>query len=147
MKTAETFKNCLIENTRGKAMNVHYALIAAIVTCLLASRPVFAQAPSAFGSGFDVQDFYKPFTPDEITPQNMQTWPFYKYVSAHWEDYGLHGTAKISRSAKPAKLTVAAQRARFDRNAEFTDGQTFIESVQASQTKGFVVMRRNYSLA
>ena len=128
-------------------MKTHYTVIAAIATSLLASQSVLADTPSAFGSGFDVQDFYKPFTLEEITPQNQQTWPYYKYASAHWDDYAVHGTAKINRSTKPARLTVAEGDERLDMNMEWKDGQTFIESLEATQVKGFVVMKDNKILA
>ena len=107
-------------------------------------QPIHADTPSAFGSDFDVQDFYKPFTLAEITPENQQKWPYYKHVSAHWDEYALHGTAKVKRSASPAKLEDGD---RLDLNADFQDGRTFIESLQATQTKGFVVIRDNKILA
>ena len=128
-------------------MKMQRAIIASITVSYLACQPVLADTSSAFGSGFDVQDFYKPFTLKEITPQNQQTWPYYKYVSAHWDDYALHGTAKINRSTKPARLTVAEGDERLDMNTEWKDGQTFIESLVATQVKGFVVMKDNKILA
>jgi hypothetical protein len=30
-----------------------------------------------------LNDFYKPINLSEITPENMQSWPYYKYVSTH----------------------------------------------------------------
>ena len=128
-------------------MKSHDTLITTVVTCLLASQPGHAGPPSAFGSGFDVQDFFRPFTLAEITPDNMQKWPYYKHVSAHWDEYALHGTTKITRATKPAKLTVAYEDERLDMNSKWEDGQTFIESLQATQVKGFVVMRDNKILA
>jgi CubicO group peptidase (beta-lactamase class C family) len=125
-------------------MKIQYAVIAAIATSFLGSQVAFAAPPSAFGSGFDVQDFYKPFSLKEITPENQQKWPYYKHVSAHWDDYALHGTAKIKHSTNPAKLE---QGERLDMNAEFQNGKSFIESLQATQTKGFVVMKDNKILA
>ena len=122
-------------------MKIQYSIIVGIFGGLLAIQPVQAEAPSAFGSGFDVQDFYKPFTLEEITPKNQQKWPYYKYVSAHWDEYALHGTAKINRSTKPAKLTVAEGDEGLDMNTKWKDGQTFIESLVATQVKGFVVMK------
>ena len=85
-------------------MKIQCAIIVSIVASLRSSPSVLADTPSAFGSGFDVQDFYKPFSLEEITPENMQKWPYYKHVSAHWDDYALHGTKKINRSNTPAKL-------------------------------------------
>ena len=128
-------------------MKIHYSIIVGILGGLLAIQPVQADTPSAFGSGFDVQDFYKPFSLEEITPKNQQTWPYYKHVSAHWDDYALHGTAKINRSTKPAKLTFAEDDQRLDMNMEWMNGQTFIESLVATQVKGFVVMKDNKILA
>ena len=120
-------------------MKVRDAMIVGIVGGLLASLPVRAEPPSAFGSGFDVKDFYRAFSLDEITPANQQTWPYYKYVSAHWDDYALHGTSTTSRSRNPVRLTVAEGDERLDMNAKWKDGQTFIESLVATQVKGFVV--------
>jgi CubicO group peptidase (beta-lactamase class C family) len=128
-------------------MKICYASIVAIPICLTACLQAHAEPPSAFGSGFDVQDFYRPFTLEEITPANMQKWPYGKYASARWDEYALHGTAKISRSTKPAKLSQADEDESFDLNAEFKDGQTFVESLQATQVKGFVVMKDNKILA
>jgi CubicO group peptidase (beta-lactamase class C family) len=128
-------------------MKIQYSIIVGIVGVLLACQPVQADAPSAFGSGFDMQVFYKPFTLEEITPENHQTWPYYKHVSAHWEDYALHGTAKIKRSSKPAKLTVAEGHDCLDLNVKWNDIQTCTESLVATQVKGFVVMKDNKILA
>jgi CubicO group peptidase (beta-lactamase class C family) len=129
-------------------MKIQYTIIVSIVASLLAIQPVQAEAPSsAFGSDFDVQDFYKPFTLEEITPEKLQKWPYYKHVSAHWDEYALHGTTKVNRSAKPAKLTIAEGDERLDLNTEWKAGQTFIESLVATQVKGFVVMKDNKILA
>ena len=100
--------------------------------------------PSAFGSGFDLQDFYKPFTITDITPENMQSWPYYKYVSANWDEFAIHGTAAVSRSNNPASISIGEQ---LDMNTEFNDGLTWIESHQSTQVKGFVVMKYNKILA
>ena len=122
-----------------------FVLITAIGACLTSSQPVHADEPSAFGSGFDVGDFYRPFTLKEITPKNQQKWPYYKYVSSHWDNYALHGTAKVSRSRKPAKLEVADEG--IDLNIEYDDGKSFIDSFVDTQVKGFVVMKDNTILA
>jgi CubicO group peptidase (beta-lactamase class C family) len=113
----------------------------------MSSQSARADAPSAFGSGFDVQDFYRPFTLDEITPKNQQKWPYYKYVSAHWDKYALHGTKKVNRSANPAKLSIADEGQRFDLNSKFKSDQTFIDSLLGTQAKGFVVVKDNKILA
>ena len=126
-------------------MKIQFATIFSIVTSLIVAVPVQADAPSAFGSGFDVQDFYRAFTLDEITPQNQQTWPYYKYVSAHWDNYALHGTSKIVRSGKPAKLKLAQDR--LDLNTEYEDEKSFLDSMVDTQVKGFVVLKDNVILA
>lgn len=110
--------------------------------CLI-SIETHAQS-SAFGSGYDVQEFYKPFTLEDITPENMQSWPYYKYVSANWDVYAIHGTTKVNKSSNPTKLTMGE---RLDMNTEFENGQTWIESLQSTQVKGFVVMKDNHILA
>lgn len=124
----------------------HFALIAAATALLLLlSKSVHADEPSAFGSGFDVQDFYRPYALKEITPQNQQKWPYYKYVSSHWDAYAGHGTLKIGRSGKPANLEVAKDR--LDLNTEYEDGESFIDSFVDTQVKGFVVMKDSKILA
>ena len=54
-------------------------------------------------------------------------------------------TASIMAAEKPAKLRVAKDR--FDIEQEFRDGQTFVESLTATQTKGFLIMKDNVILA
>ena len=129
-------------------MKTQYQIVAIIATTLaivVASPAVQADAPSAFGSGFNVQDFYKPFTRADITPANMQKWPYYKYVSAHWTEFAFHGTAEISPSKKPAILKLA--KTSLDMNAEYDNGKSYIESMLDTQVKGFVVMKDNVILA
>ena len=104
-----------------------------------------AELPAAFGSGFDVQYFYRPFTLEEIKPVNQQKWPYYKHVSAHWGDYALHGAARISSSKNPTKISVAEDR--LDLNKEYKDGKSYIDSMLAGQCKGFVVMKDSVILA
>ena len=99
---------------------------------------------SAFGEGYDVQDFYKPFTLEDITPENMQKWPFYKHVSANWDKYAIHGTDSVTKSEQPIDISIGE---RLDMNSEFKDGITWIESLQSTQVKGFVVMFDNQILA
>jgi CubicO group peptidase (beta-lactamase class C family) len=108
---------------------------------------VNADSPSAFGSGFDVQDFHKPFSVKDITPENMQKWPYYKYASVHWNDYAVHGTKKLSRSTTPANLAIAEKDELLDLNTEWENGQSFIESLFTTQVKAFVVMKDNKILA
>ena len=100
--------------------------------------------PSAFGGVFDLQDFYRGFDLDEITPENMQSWPYYRYVSAHWPDYVQASTAPIPASSNPAELAAGE---RFDLNGEFRIGKTYLQSLLDTQVKGFVVMRDNKILA
>ena len=126
-------------------MKIQYTIIVTVAIFLLASQPGFAEVPSAFGSGFDVQDFYKPFKRDDITPENQQKWPYYKHVSAHWDEFALHGTAKISPSKNPAKLKLAQDR--LDLNTEYEDEKSFLDSMVDTQVKGFVVLKDNVILA
>ena len=129
-------------------MKIIHQFIATLVVSfaiMSACPPVKAQEPSAFGSGFDVQDFYKPFTRDDITPENQQKWPYYKHVSAHWDEFALHGTAKISPSKNPAKLKLAQDR--LDLNTEYQGEKSFLDSMVDTQLKGFVVLKDNVILA
>jgi hypothetical protein len=115
------------------------------VAYIFASQPTLAEQPSAFGSGFDVQDFYQPFALKDITPNNQQKWPYYKHVSAHWDDFALHGTKKVSASKNQAKLEVTEER--LDLNLEYQNGISYIDSFVETQVKGFVVMKDNKILA
>ena len=91
-----------------------------------------------------LNDFYRPFTLSEITPKNMQKWPYYKHTSTRWDEYGLFGTAPIMGSSAPAKLSVADKQ--FDVSQEFRKGRSFADSLNATQTKGFLVMKDNVIL-
>ena len=129
-------------------MKIIHQFIATIVVpfaIMSTCPPIKAEEPSAFGSGFDVQDFYKPFTRDDITPENQQKWPYYKHVSAHWDEFASHGTSKISPSKNPAQLKLAQDR--LDLNTEYQDEKSFLDSMVDTQVKGFVVLKDNVILA
>ena len=91
-----------------------------------------------------LNDFYRPFELSEITPKNMQSWPYYKYTSMNWDEYGLFGTVHVMGAKNPAKLTIA--NATFDIEQEIRKGWTFVESLTSTQTKGFIVMKDNVIL-
>jgi CubicO group peptidase (beta-lactamase class C family) len=91
-----------------------------------------------------LNDFYRPFDLSEITPKNMQSWPYYRYTSMNWDDYGLFGTVSILASKNPAKLSVADTP--FDIQQELREGRTFVESLTATQTKGFLILKDNVIL-
>jgi CubicO group peptidase (beta-lactamase class C family) len=103
-----------------------------------------AATPSALGGSFDLQDFYRGFDLDEITPENMQSWPYYKHVSAHWPDYAQTSSRPIPSSSKPAALERGEP---FDLNGEFRIGKSYLQSLIDTQVKGLVVMRDNEILA
>jgi CubicO group peptidase (beta-lactamase class C family) len=100
--------------------------------------------PSAFGGSFDLQDFYRGFGLDGITPENMQSWPYYKFVSARWPEYVLTSSQPIRPASSPARLE---EGERFDLNGEFRIGKTYLQSLVDTQVKGFVVLRDNKVLA
>ena len=91
-----------------------------------------------------LNDFYRPFLPSEITPKNMQKWPYYKHTSTRWDEYGLFGTVPIMGSNNPAKLSVTDKQ--FDLGQDFRNGSSFADSLNATQTKGFLVMKDNVIL-
>jgi len=91
-----------------------------------------------------LNDFYRPFKLSEITPKNMQSWPYYRYTSMNWDDYGLFGTVHIMRAKNPANVTVTDTP--FDIEQELREGWSFVESLTSTQTKGFIVMRDNVIL-
>lgn len=100
--------------------------------------------PSALGGTFDLQDFYRGFTHDEITPENMQRWPYYRYVSARWPEFCQTATVPIKPSRRAVSLAVGK---RFDLEAEFREGTTYLQSLIDTQVKGFVVLRDGELLA
>ena len=86
-----------------------------------------------------INDFYSPFVLSEITPENMQSWPYYRYASMNWDEYGLYGTVPIKASKSPVALSVAD--APFDLFQDFRDGRSFVESLHTTQTKGFLILK------
>ena len=86
-----------------------------------------------------LNDFYRPFSISEITPQNMQSWPYYRYTSMNWDDYGLFGTVSVMAAITSAELSVADPQ--FDIQQNLREGWTFVESLNATQTKGFLVLK------
>ena len=88
-----------------------------------------------------LNDFYRPFELSEITPKNMQSWPYYRYTSMNWDAYGLFGTVPVMGAKNPAKLKVADTP--FDIERELRKSWTFVESLTSTQTKGFLVLKDN----
>ena len=105
---------------------------------------VAAGMPSAFGGSFDLQDFYGGFRFEDITPQNMQSWPYYKHVSAHWPEFVQGSSQTIRPATKPIVLEPGE---RFDLNGVFRDGKTYLQSLLDTQVKGFIVLRNSEILA
>ena len=92
-----------------------------------------------------LNDFYRPFELSEITSENMQSWPYYRYTSMNWDDYGLFGTVHIMGAKSPADLSLADRL--FDIQQELSEGRSFVESLTATQTKGFMILKDNVILA
>ncbi|WP_444904858.1 hypothetical protein ACJJIU_08710 [Microbulbifer sp. CnH-101-E] len=90
-------------------------------------------------------DFYRPFDLSDINQNNMQTWPYYRYTSMHWDDYGIFGTVHIMGADKPSNLEVVKEP--FNISLEIHKGWPFVESLNATQTKGFLVMKDNKIIA
>lgn len=110
------------------------------IAMITTSALIFGIGPAASDEPkVTLNDFYRPFALSEITPENMQKWPYYKYASTHWDEYGLFGTAPIMASQNPAKLSVA--NTQFDLGQDFRNGRSFADSLNATQTKGFLVMK------
>ena len=100
--------------------------------------------PSAMAGQFDLQDFHRGFTLDEITPQNMQSWSYYKHVSAHWPDYVQTSSRPIPPSHNPTALSRGDM---FDLNGEFRIGRSYLQSLIDTQAKAFVVLHDDKILA
>ncbi len=122
-------------------------MLVAIVTLSSLIYSINGQAQSAFGSGYDQQDFYKPYSISDITPANMQKWPYYKHASVHWNEYSIYGTEEVSCSKSPKELSVLEGDERLDLNTEWKNGRSFMESFNGTQVKAFVVIKDNTILA
>ncbi|WP_018968582.1 serine hydrolase domain-containing protein [Rubritalea marina] len=109
----------------------------------LATSSIFGTSANA-ETKVTLNEFYRPFELSEITAKNMQTWPYYRYVSMNWDDYGLFGTVSVMTAEKPAKLTIADST--FDIQQQLSEHQTFVESLTATQTKGFMILKDNVVL-
>ena len=117
-------------------------VISSAAMCVL----LFAFGTTAFAdSKVTLNDFYRPFELSEINPKNMQSWPYYRYTSMNWDEFGLFGTVHIMGAKKPAKLSVADTP--FDIEQELRKGWTFVESLSSTQTKGFLILKKNEILA
>ncbi|MGI9366380.1 MAG: hypothetical protein ACR2O8_14435, partial [Rhizobiaceae bacterium] len=101
------------------------------ITALSAFVTVSSVAASERGN---INDFYRGFELTDITQKNMQLWPYYKYTSTRWDEYGIFGTTPIMASSNPPVLTTAKET--FDFSQEFKDGRSFVDSLLATQTKG-----------
>ena len=113
-------------------------VIASAVMCIF----LFAFGTDTFAdSKVTLNDFYRPFELSEINPKNMQSWPYYRYTSMNWDEYGLFGTVHVMRAKNPAKLSVSD--APFDIEQEIREGWTFVESLTSTQTKGFLILKKN----
>ncbi len=121
-------------------MNNRSVVQSLLVVTVIAASSLTASAES----NVTVNDFYRPFTLSEITPKNMQSWPYYRLVSMRWDEYGLFGTVPVMASMNPAKLSVS--KTPFDIQQKLSSGQTFLESLTATQTKGFLILKDNVIL-
>ena len=83
------------------------------------------------------QAFYAPFDVNNIPKNKMQKFPYYRYVSMHYDQFARYGTAPVTAS-KPLKLLKGET---FDLTQEFEAGQSYIQNLTHTLTKGFVVLK------
>ena len=112
-----------------------------ICSAILASSIMGAGPALADTERGNINDFYRGFDLSEITPKNMQLWPYYKYTSTRWDKYGIFGTTPVSAASNPASLRAADKT--FDIGQDFKDGRSFVASLLATQTKGFLILKDN----
>ena len=115
-----------------------------IIIVTAAVTEISISSAASAESEVTLNDFYRPFTLSEITPENMQKWPYYKHTSTHWDEYGLFGTVPIMAAGKPSPIARADEQ--FDIEQEFRNGGSFAASLTSTQTKGFLVMKDNQIL-
>ena len=125
-----------ISNVRAVVAVLSAALL---LTSVLIPLAADAEQPSAFGGDFDLQDFYRPFTLQDITPQNMQKWPYNKHVSANWDKYVTTSTTTIKSANTPKKLEQGDKQ--LDLNSQFKDGKSYLQSLLDTQVTGFIVLK------
>lgn len=112
-----------------------------LIVSALIGKVAFADSAISVGNP---QDFYRPFNVADIPVEKMQQWPYYNYVSANWDKFVLTSVAKVGAATQSAKLTLGDE---IDLNAEFKNGQSYLENLLQTQTKGFVVLKDNQLLA
>jgi len=122
-------------------IQVRLSAIFMAATCVLVSG--FGLVASA-ETTLTLSEFYRPFELSEVTPKNMQSWPYYRYTSMNWDEYGIFGTVPVMSAKNPAELTLA--NTPFDIEQEIREDWTFVESLTSTQTKGFIVMNDNVIL-
>jgi CubicO group peptidase (beta-lactamase class C family) len=115
-----------------------------IIISTVAAVSIAITATVSAESKVSLNDYYRPFTLSEITPENMQKWPYYKHTSTHWDEYGLFGTVPIMAAEKPASIRSAKKQ--FDIEQDFRNGRSFVDSLTSTQTKGFLVIKDNMIL-
>ena len=113
---------------RHTMIQVRLSAICMAVTSVLVSG--FGLVASAEAT-LTLNDFYRPFELSEITPKNMQSWPYYRYTSMNWDEYGLFGTVPVMRASNPANLSIADPQ--FDIEQEIRDDWTFVESLTSTR--------------
>lgn len=98
-------------------------------------------ANSAMGTSAPIEQFYQPFEVAKIPLKNMQSWPYYRYVSMNMEDFVSFGVVQIKAAKEPTLLSKATTPIPL--NFKLTSGKTLLNSLIETQTKGFVVLKDN----
>lgn len=88
-------------------------------------------------TGKYLPDFFGALDSEQIPRDQMQKFPNYRYVSMNFDQFAGFGTAPVG-AANPRTLD---QGASFDLNQEFENGQSYLQNLMQTLTKGLVVLR------
>lgn len=116
-----------------------------ILALILATSSFGALANGVTDGALPIAEFYKGYDIKSIPQDKVQSWPYMTYTSMNLADYMVFGVSQVSAASSPAVLTRATNQ--FDLGSEFKDGQSYIENLVSTQTKGFIVMQGNKIIA
>jgi CubicO group peptidase (beta-lactamase class C family) len=103
----------------------------------LASSGAYANSAICEDTEQFLPAFYGPLDTETIPQDQMQKFPYYRYVSMNFDRFAGFGTAPIE-AKQPRTLEPGVG---FDLNGEFEDGQSYLDNLIQTLTKGFVVLR------
>lgn len=103
----------------------------------LASSGAMANSAMCENTEAYKQEFYGPLDVNNIPKSGFQKYPYYRYASMHFDQFARYGVAPIP-AIKPYSLINGET---FDLMQEYEGGQSYIDNLIRTQTKGFVILK------